>query len=186
MRFLKRRKLVVPLALVVLCASMVVSCRSGRRARNPTDVAVLTPAIPTPAPAPVETPVATPTPVLVETGLAIADRAFDAGDYETARAGYEAHLLGIEGAVDADRVLYRLAVLNLAKNGGGQNTAAGYALLRRIVKEHPESPYRMEAELILGLSSRVDGLEVEVEKLEGQLEALKRIDLGKSQDRRSP
>ena len=44
----------------------------------------------------------------------------------------------------------------------------------------------MEAELILGLSSRVDGLEVEVEKLEGQLEALKRIDLGRSQDRRSP
>jgi hypothetical protein len=176
---------VVPLALVVLTTSVVVGCRSGRRVRGPSDVAVLQPAIPTPVPAPIETPVATPTPIPVETGLVLADRAFDAGDYDAARAGYEAHLAGLEGAVDADRVLYRLAVLNLAGNGGGQNTAAGYALLRRIVKEHPESPYRMEAELILGLNAKVDGLEVEVEKLEGQLEALKRIDLGK-QDRRTP
>jgi hypothetical protein len=180
---LECRKLVVPLALLLLAGGVVTSCRSGRRARGPSDVAVLQPAIPTPEPVPIETPEATPTPVQVVTGLELADRAFEAGDYEAARAGYEAHLAGLEGAVDADRVLYRLAILNLARNGGAQSSAAGYALLRRIVKEHPDSPYRMEAELILGLSSRVDGLEVEVEKLEGQLEALKRIDLGRSQGR---
>ena len=180
-----RRGLAV-LGLLVLAGSMTAGCRSGRRTRGSNDVAVIQPSIPTPQPAAIATPVATPTPVFVESGLELADRAFDGGDYATARAGYEAHLAGPDAAIDADRVLYRLAVLHLAKDGGGRDLNAGYALLRRIVREHPESPYRLEAELILGLSARVDGLEVEVEKLEGQLEALKRIDLGRSQDRRSP
>ena len=73
MRFLKRRSLVVPLALVVLAAFAASSCRSGRRAQGGTDVAVLQPAVPTPEPAPVETPEATPTPILVVTGLELAD-----------------------------------------------------------------------------------------------------------------
>ena len=129
---------------------------------------------------------ATPTPAAVETALELADSAFDAGDYPSARSGYESHLAGLDASVDADRVLYRLAILNLASNGGGRDPAAGYSLLRRLVREHPSSPYRMEAELILGLNARVDGLEGEVEKLESQLEALKRIDLERSRDRRSP
>ena len=93
---------------------------------------------------------------------------------------------GVDASVAADRVLYRLAILNLASNGGGRDAAAGYSLLRRLVREYPGSPYRMEAELILGLNARVDGLEGEVDKLESQLEALKRIDLERSQNRRSP
>ena len=71
-------------------------------------------------------------------------------------------------------------MLHLAKDGPARDPTTGYALLRRLVREHPESPYRMEAELILGLNARVDGLETEIEKLESQLEALKRIDLERS------
>jgi hypothetical protein len=145
------------------------------------------PVLPTPEPPPpIELPPATPTPPAVATPLELADSAFEAGDYAAARGGYESHLASVDAAVEADRVLYRLAILNLAMNGGGRDAAAGYSLLRRLVKDHPASPYRMEAELILGLSARVDGLATEVEKLEGQLEALKRIDLERSQDRRSP
>src|SRR5262245_61281694 len=133
------------------------------------------------------TPVATPEPPAVEsTALELADRAFEAGDYETARASYQAHLVGGESTTENDRVLYRLAVLDLASDGGSRDAAAGYNLLRRLVREHPSSPYRMEAEIILGLNARADGLATEVEKLERQLEALKRIDLERSQDRRSP
>jgi hypothetical protein len=179
----------VAVALVLLFSLVVFgsACRSGRG--RSTDVAVIEPpvlATPEPAPPIVLPAAATPTPPAVATPLELADSAFDAADYAAARAGYESHLASIDAAVDADRVLYRLAILNLATNGGGQATAAGYALLRRLVKEHPSSPYRMEAELILGLSARVDGLATEVEKLEGQLEALKRIDLERSQNRRSP
>jgi hypothetical protein len=169
-------------------AGSLVACRSTRH-RGAGDVAVLQPVpIPTPAvPAPVATPEATPElTAAAETTLELADRAFDAGDYESARTGYQSHLAGADAAVDADRVLYRLAVLDLAKDGGIRDASAGYALLRRLVREHPDSPYRMEAELILGLNARVDGLETEVDKLEKQLEALKRIDLERSQDRRSP
>jgi hypothetical protein len=180
------RRLAATLALPLVLLLVSSSCRSGR-ARG-ADVAVLEPSVlPTPEPQlPVATPAATPTPPAVATPLDLADDAFAAGDYANARAGYEAHLEGVDAAVDADRILYRLAILNLASNGGGRDVAAGYSLLRRLVREHPASPYRLEAELILGLSARVDGLETEVEKLEGQLEALKRIDLERSQDRRSP
>jgi hypothetical protein len=174
-------------ALVFLPLLMASSaCRSGRGRGS--DVAVLEPsALPTPEPAPpIELPIATPTPAAVMTPLELADLAFEAGDYQGARGGYESHLAGPDAAVDADRVLYRLAILNLASNGGGRDPAAGYALLRRLVREHAGSPYRMEADLILGLNARADGLATEVEKLESQLEALKRIDLERTQDRRSP
>jgi hypothetical protein len=178
----------VAVMIALLLSLLVVSsaCRSGRGRSN--DIAVVRPpTLPTPEPAPpIEPPAATPTPPPIATPLELADGAFEAGDYAAARGGYETHLASTDAAVDADRVLYRLAILNLATNGGGRDTAAGYSLLRRLVKEHPGSPYRMEAELILGLSARVDGLATEVEKLEGQLEALKRIDLERSQDRRSP
>ena len=183
-----RRCLAVPLGvcLLLMLMSSMVACRSGRGRGG--EVAVIEPSVlPTPEPAPpIAVPAATPTPAAVATTLELADSAFDAGDYPTARSGYEAHLAGVDATVDADRVLYRLAILNLASNGGGREAAAGYSLLRRLVREHPSSPYRMEAELILGLNARVDGLEGEVEKLESQLEALKRIDLERSQDRRSP
>jgi hypothetical protein len=176
-----RRRLAATLALALLFTTS--ACRSGRARRA--DVAVIEPVVlPTPEPQlPVATPIATPTPLAVATPLELADDAFEAGDYAAARVGYEAHLAGIDAAVDT---VYRLAILNLASNGGGRDVAAGYSLLRRLAREYPASPYRMEAELILGLSARVDGLETEVEKLEGQLEALKRIDLENSPDRRSP
>ena len=174
------------LLAAILLSSAVTACRSGRG--SDPSVAVLPPAaLPTPVPEPsIVTPVATATPPAVESTLELADRAFDAGDWVGARAGYESHLAGLDAAVDADRALYRLAILSLAKDAGGRDAATGYSLLRRLVREHADSPYRMEAELILGLNARVDGLETEVEKLESQLEALKRIDLERSQQRRSP
>jgi len=179
--------LALAVTLCVLSTLAVAGCRSGRARHGSGDVAVVQPLpIPTPAPEPMVTPVASPEPPAIEsTALELADRAFDSGDYATARAGYQAHIDGGD-ALDADRVLYRLAVLDLAGDGGSRDAAAGYTLLRRLVREYPSSRYRMEAELILGLNAKVDGLETEVEKLERQLEALKRIDLERSQDRRSP
>src|SRR5688572_3304359 len=66
------------LLLIALSASIVAGCRSARRGRGSTDVAVLEPSIPTPEPVAAATPVATPTPIAVESsGLEIADLAFD-------------------------------------------------------------------------------------------------------------
>lgn len=180
-----RRAVAAALAVALLLATSTTACRSGRRRAG--DVAVLEPSVlPTPRPAPsIVVPASSPTPAAVATPLELGDDAFAVGDYQGARTGYEAHLAGADATIDADRVLYRLAILNLG-NGSGRDPGAGFSLLRRLVREHQDSPYRMEAELILGLNARVDGLETEVEKLESQLEALKRIDLERSQDRRSP
>src|SRR6187551_1395799 len=105
--------------LLAICALLWIAssgCRSSRGDDGADDVAVLQPSVlPTPEPQPptVEPIAATPTPALTESTLARADRAFEAGDYAAARDGYETHLAGLDAAVDADRALYRLAVLAL-------------------------------------------------------------------------
>jgi hypothetical protein len=174
---------VLTLALALLAVT-VAGCRSGRAGN---DVAVMEPlpdatlVVPPPLPSPSPTPVPPSA-----SSLELADQAFEIGDYVAALDGYRAHLDGDAAGVDTDRALYRLALLHLATGGPVRDSATGHALLRRLVREHPDSPYRIEAELILGLNARVDGLEGEIERLESQLEALKRIDLGRSPDRNAP
>jgi hypothetical protein len=175
----------VAVALALIPAVAVIGCRSGRAGG---DIAVMEP-IPdiTAVPTQIAAPDPSPTPVpLSASSLELADQAFETGDYAVALDGYRAHLDGDAASVDTDRALYRLALLHIANGAPVRDPATGYTLLRRLVREHPESHYRIEAELILGLNSRVDGLEGEIQRLESQLEALKRIDLGRSPDRRSP
>jgi len=175
------------IALVAAGAVLALSsCRSGRG--GGTDVAVPEP-VPdvTPVPPPmVELPVLLPEVEPPRSPLEVADEAFEARDFGAALDAYRSHLDSEAAAVDGDRVLFRLAVLQLMNGSPARDAGAGYALLRRLVREHPESAYRAEAELILGLTARVDGLEDEIERLETQLEALKSIDLGRPPDRRSP
>ena len=166
--------------LVVLAA-----CRSGGGAGP--DVAVIEPALdlpPPPPPVAVATPAATPVPPL--TDLLLADLAFEAREYGSAVKRYRAHLAGEDPVLDADRALFRLGVLYLMSDGPAPDADAGHRHLRRLLREHPESPYLMEAQVILGLTARVEGLETEVERLESQLEALKRIDLQRSPDHLAP
>jgi hypothetical protein len=125
-------------------------------------------------------PTALPEP-LVST-IALADQAFEAGDFPVALAGYQSHLEGDAAGEATDRAVFRLAVLHLMPGGPAPDPTTGYSLLRRLVRDHPESPYRLEADVILGLTAKVDGLETEIDRLEGQLEALKRIDLDRSPD----
>jgi hypothetical protein len=171
--------------VALLVVVLLPACRSGR-ASGGGDIAVLQPSpvvTPEPPPPPV---VPSPTPQPAVTALDLADQAFESGDYATALGGYRNHLDGEGGDLDADRALFRLGVLHLLNGGPAPDTRTGHALLRRLVREHPESPYRMQAEVILGLASRVDGLESEVDRLETQLEALKRIDLERVPGRHSP
>jgi hypothetical protein len=183
-RRIGRRRLVLA-SLALLPVLALAGCRSGRATG---DVAVLEP-VPdsTPVPPPdLPVPSITPSPPAVSTTLELADQAFATGDYEAALDAYRSHLDGDAAGAETDRVLYRLAVLHLANGGPARDSTTGYALLRRLVREHPESPYRMEAEVILALSSRVDGLETEIDRLESQLEALKRIDLERYPNRPNP
>lgn len=174
------------MGLALIPALAVAGCRSGRADG---DITVMEPipditAVPTQVAAPVPSPTAAP--LVASTTLELADQTFEAGDYAAALEGYRAHLDGDSASVDTDRALYRLGLLHIANGAPVRDQATGYTLLRRLVREHPESPYRIEAELIIGLNSRVDGLEDEIDRLESQLEALKRIDLGRSPNRPSP
>lgn len=105
----------------------------------------------------------------------VADRLFDQRRYAEAAVVYRALLEEDPSAIGADHFLFRLAVVELALAVEASDPSAGQAVLRRLVDEFPHSPYRPAAEAILGWRW-------ELERLRGQLEELKRIDLRQPSD----
>jgi len=135
-----------------------IAWRTGRILAGCGLAAVLFGCSPTPPPAPSP-----------PSALEIADALFEAGDFPGAAVAYQSHLgSGESPVVGGDRALFRLAVIELGNATSG--TARGLRLLRQLVSNHPESPYRSPAELLLSY-------EAETRRLREQLEALKAIDL---------
>jgi hypothetical protein len=130
--------------------------------------AVALPCLPCPPPSP-----APPSPVADPRG--VADRLFDERRYAEAAVVYRALLAQDPSAIGADQLLFRLAVVELALAAEPSDPLAGRTALRRLVDEFPHSPYRPVAEAILGWRG-------ELERLRGQLEELKRIDLRQPSD----
>ena len=98
------------------------------------------------------------------------DLLFAAGDYRGAARAYAAYLEARPDAEDADRPLFRLAVIHLLPDSPVEDWKAARAFCRKIVDAFPQSPYRPQAEVLLHLQT-------EVERLYHQLQELKRIDL---------
>jgi hypothetical protein len=83
-----------------------------------------------------------------------------------------------------DRVLFRLGMLYLVHGAPERDAERAEQTLRELSTRFPESPWRAEAEYLLSLRQEVARLEARsaadqkaIERLEAQIEALKRIDL---------
>jgi hypothetical protein len=107
--------------------------------------------------------------------VAIADGLFTEGRYREAAVVYRSLLEQDPAIAGGDRVLFGLALSQLALPAEGSQRLEAGALLGRLVQEHPESAYRPVAETILEWRS-------EAERLRQQLEELKRIDLRQPDD----
>ena len=110
-------------------------------------------------------PVAPPPPNYFEIG----ERAFAAGDYLRAIEAYTAYLREMPDGSEADRVLFRLAMVYALPESPVRETTRSVQLLEDLVREHPDSLFRPPAEVLL-LQQRELAIErSEVERLRGDL-----------------
>jgi hypothetical protein len=158
----------------------------------PAPAVVITP--PPPPPPPAITPVAPPSepviamalpkiipmPILLE----LADRNFRAGDYKRAAQNYEKFLIVLPNSKDCDQALFHLGLSHILASEPDRDLRQGEAAFRRLIAQFPQSPYRSQAEFILGLQGQIAKLRSDVKerdekikRLSDELQKLKQIDM---------
>jgi outer membrane protein assembly factor BamD (BamD/ComL family) len=155
----------IPATTLLLVAVLVSSCH--RRAVQPV--------VPPPS----------PTPSVCD----VAEKSFEAGNYQAAVNDYEA-CLRANYPKDQDRVYFRLGLAYAISGNSSQNLRLSRAHLQRIARQFPNSPYRAPAELILSLQTQIEKLggdlkeqERKIKTLTEELQRLKAIDMQRKPSR---
>lgn len=173
------------LAIIAL-GVVLAGCRhkpSGTAVLLPPPV-IITVAVPVSAPVPVPMDIPGSLPGSVEPDLfEQAELAFDMGDYVDAIRGYETYLQRMPDGDRVDEVLFHVGMAYVLQTKPPANWQRATANLNRLVNEHPESPLKPTASLILSLHLHADQLAKDVKErneimrqLNTQLERLKKID----------
>lgn len=133
----------------------------------------------------------------IESGasLMILERAesdFRLGEYPQAIQGYEAFLKANPQFRSRDRILFNIGLSQALPPEPGRNLPAAKTALKQLIDEFPDSVYKNQAELVLGLIGQVDKLNVDIqmqiskiERLQEELNRLKEIDLKRRPSRPS-
>jgi hypothetical protein len=145
---------------------------------------VVTVAVPVSAPVPVPMDIPASLPGSVGPGLfEQGELAFDIGDYVEAIRDYETYLRWMPNGDRIDEVLFHVGMAYVLRTKPPANWQRATANLRRLVNEHPDSPLKPTANLILSLHSHADQLARDVkarnqvmQQLSTELERLKKID----------
>jgi TolA-binding protein len=176
-----RSKRLAILALIVLAGA----CHK----RPPATIA-----LPPPVVVPVVVPVSAPVPVPLDipgslsapAGVSLfeqAELAFSMGNYTGAIRDYENYLQWFPGGDHTDEALFHAGMSYALRTKPPANWTRATADLRRLVKDHPQSPLRPTAALILALRSHADQLARDakatneaMQQLDTELSRLKKID----------
>jgi len=149
--------------------------------------AIIPPAI-TPSEDPASRPAEAPAPLSkaaeepnrLELGLA----SFQAGDYGGAVQLFEDYVQTCPNAARCDFALLHLFLSRRLLDNSGRSARRAEDALKRLVSEHPNSPYRDSAELILALQAQAESLrsdnkdkEAKIKQLSDELQKLKEIDM---------
>jgi tetratricopeptide (TPR) repeat protein len=145
---------------------------------------VLPPPGPTPEPQPA--PIPDTLPSLPSTGgyFDLGEKYFQVGDYPRAAKAYETYLRSSVSLANQDQALFRLALTRFLPESPVRDIPQALNLFRLLVKSFPQSPFRPQAEMILGMQAEIDRMRVDVGKrderiqeLTRELEKLKQIDM---------
>jgi TolA-binding protein len=142
----------------------------------------ITPKVPTlPKPAPAE-PISLPRTIPKELDLGEAD--LQAGKYQKAAMAFESFLKANPNSEDRDKGLFYLGLSRALAGNTARNPRQAEASFKQLISEFPNSPYRIQAEFVLGLQSQIEKLrsdvkerEERIKKLSEELQKLKEIDL---------
>jgi hypothetical protein len=129
--------------------------------------------------------VSPPAPVPTVPGvLKSANANFSQGKYRQAIRDYETYLKDYPQAPSQDGVYFNIGMSYALTSRSERNLAAARSTLKRMIKEFPESSYKIQAELILDLIEQVGQLnqgvqvrEDKIKQLEEELNRLREIDL---------
>ena len=108
--------------------------------------------------------------------LSEADRAFDGGAYEEAARLYENYLRTYTAGSQRDQALFRLGLSYVFRPGAAQDWTRASALFKQLTDEHPNSPLKPAASLILSLRSDLRQRADRIRQLSAELDRLKKID----------
>lgn len=109
---------------------------------------------------------------------------FKLGSYVKAVHSFEAFLNDNPKSEERDVALFHLGLARALSGDTTKELRQAEAAFRMLISESPKSPYRRQAEYILGLQSQIDKLRSDlkdrderVKKLSEELQRLKEIDL---------
>ena len=113
-----------------------------------------------------------------------ADRAFNAGNYDEAARGYENFLrIASPGSEQTDRALFQWGLTFVLRPAPAADWPRAATTFKQLLDEHPDSPFRAQANLILSLHTEVDQVgadlrqrEQRIKQLTTELDRLKKID----------
>jgi hypothetical protein len=116
--------------------------------------------------------------------LDLGETSFQIGKYAQAAKAYEDYLKDNPKSAMRDRALFQLGLSKALAGDSIRDLHLAEAVFKKLIFEFPSSPYRDQAELILGLQNQVDKLktdikdrEEKIKKLSEELQKLKEIDL---------
>lgn len=126
-------------------------------------------------------PTPAPPPAVAE--LEAADRAFTAGGYDEAAQAYDSYLRAAPDGGQRDLALFRLGLTYVLRTNPAPDWQRATALWKQLVNEHPASPLKPAANLILSLHSEIDQVTADtktrdqrIRQLTSELDRLKKID----------
>ncbi len=145
---------------------------------------VVTPPFPEITPAPPSKPAPSPKPNTASSRFEVGETHFKAGNYRQAIQSFEAFLLGNPKSTRRDQALFYLGLSRLLASDSSRDQSQADAAFSRLIKEFPQSQYRNQAELILGLHAQIERLRADVKErddrirqIRDELRRLKEIDL---------
>src|ERR1035437_4516766 len=141
---------------------------------------------PGPSPTPQSAPIPDTIPSLPSTGghFDLGEKYFQVGAYPRAARAYKSYLRKSVSLANQDQALFRLALTRFLPESPVRDIPLAINLFRLLVKSFPESAFRPQAEMIIGMQAEIDRMRVDVGKrderiqeLTRELEKLKQIDM---------
>jgi outer membrane protein assembly factor BamD (BamD/ComL family) len=125
-----------------------------------------------------------PKPITPTSSFDLGEMSFRSGNYAKAAKYYESFLTAFPKSKDRDLALYHMGLAHALAADSSRDLRQTEAIFKRLISEFPKSPYKSEAEFILGLQSQIEKLKLEmkdrdekVKRLSEELQKLKDIDL---------
>jgi tetratricopeptide (TPR) repeat protein len=121
-------------------------------------------------------PVTAPPPILppptTPTSFSLAEASYNSGRYSDAAQAYERYLFENPVGPNRDKALFRVGMCLAFDGASPQNQEEAQSRFRYLVEQYPKSPYRREAEFILGLQASIVKLRIDLVEKDSSLKEM--------------